>query len=32
MRYAGALSGLGLGYWAKDHLDKRFVFRAHVTS
>jgi len=28
MRYVGALIGLGLGYWAKYHLDKRFVFRA----
>ncbi len=27
MRYVGALIGLGLGYWAKYHLDKRFVFR-----
>jgi len=32
MRYVGALIGLGLGYWAKYHLDKRFVFRTHVTS
>jgi putative flippase GtrA len=30
MRYVGALIGLGLGYWAKYHLDKRFVFRAHA--
>jgi putative flippase GtrA len=30
MRYVGALIGLGLGYWAKYHLDKRFVFGAHV--
>jgi len=28
MRYAGGLIGLGLGYWAKYHLDKRFVFRS----
>ena len=28
MRYVGALIGLGLGYWAKYHLDKRFVFSA----
>jgi putative flippase GtrA len=28
MRYAGALIGLALGYWAKYNLDKRFVFRA----
>jgi putative flippase GtrA len=28
MRYVGGLIGLGLGYWAKYHLDKRFVFRA----
>ena len=27
MRYLGALIGLGFGYWAKYHLDKRFVFR-----
>ena len=27
MRYVGGLIGLGLGYWAKYHLDKRFVFR-----
>jgi len=27
MRYLGAVIGLGLGYWAKYHLDKRFVFR-----
>jgi putative flippase GtrA len=27
MRYVGALIGLTLGYWAKYHLDKRFVFR-----
>lgn len=27
MRYVGALIGLALGYWAKYHLDKRFVFR-----
>jgi putative flippase GtrA len=27
MRYLGALIGLALGYWAKYHLDKRFVFR-----
>jgi putative flippase GtrA len=30
MRYVGALIGLGLGYWAKYHLDKRFVFRTPV--
>jgi len=28
MRYVGGLIGLGLGYWAKYHLDKRFVFRS----
>jgi putative flippase GtrA len=28
LRYLGGLIGLGLGYWAKYHLDKRFVFRA----
>lgn len=27
MRYLGGLIGLALGYWAKYHLDKRFVFR-----
>jgi putative flippase GtrA len=27
MRYLGALIGLAIGYWAKYHLDKRFVFR-----
>src|SRR5258708_14094786 len=27
MRYVGALIGLGLGYCANYHLDKRFVFR-----
>ncbi len=32
MRYAGGLIGLGLGYWAKYHLDKRFVFRAPAPS
>jgi hypothetical protein len=30
MRYVGALIGLGLGYWAKYHLDKRFVFRTQA--
>jgi hypothetical protein len=24
------LIGLGLGYWAKYHLDKRFVFRTQA--
>jgi putative flippase GtrA len=28
LRYLGGLIGLALGYWAKYHLDKRFVFRA----
>jgi putative flippase GtrA len=32
MRYAGGLIGLGLGYWAKYHLDKRFVFRTPAPS
>jgi putative flippase GtrA len=32
MRYLGALIGLGLGYWAKYHLDKRFVFRPQAAS
>ena len=27
LRYLGGLIGLVLGYWAKYHLDKRFVFR-----
>jgi putative flippase GtrA len=27
LRYLGGLIGLILGYWAKYHLDKRFVFR-----
>ncbi len=27
MRYLGALLGLGLGYFLKYHLDKKFVFR-----
>ena len=27
LRYLGGLIGLGIGYWAKYHLDKRFVFR-----
>jgi putative flippase GtrA len=31
-RYLGALIGLGLGYWAKYHLDKRFVFRPQAAS
>jgi putative flippase GtrA len=26
MRELGAALGLGLGYWAKYHLDRRFVF------
>ena len=28
MRYAGAVIGLAIGYFAKYQLDKRFVFRA----
>jgi putative flippase GtrA len=28
MRYVGAVIGLGLGYWVKYNLDKRYVFRA----
>jgi putative flippase GtrA len=28
LRYLGGLIGLGLGYWAKFHLDRHFVFRA----
>lgn len=31
MRYLGALIGLGLGYWAKYNLDKRYVFRARTS-
>ena len=31
MRYLGALIGLGLGYWAKYNLDKRFVFHTRVS-
>ncbi len=30
LRYLGGLIGLVIGYWAKYHLDKRFVFRAAV--
>ncbi len=30
LRYIGGLIGLALGYWAKYHLDKRFVFRTSV--
>ena len=30
LRYLGGLIGLGIGYWAKYHLDKRFVFRPAV--
>ena len=30
LRYLGGLIGLGIGYWAKYHLDKRFVFRTVV--
>lgn len=32
LRYLGGLIGLGLGYWAKYHLDKRFVFGAPAAS
>ena len=32
LRYVGALIGLALGYWAKYHLDKRFVFRVAPAS
>ncbi len=31
MRYVGGLIGLALGYWAKYHLDKRFVFRRQAS-
>ena len=27
LRYFGGIIGLGIGYWMKYHLDKRFVFR-----
>ena len=30
MRYVGALIGLAIGYWAKYHLDKRFVFHTQA--
>jgi putative flippase GtrA len=30
LRYLGGLIGLVIGYWAKYHLDKRFVFRPAV--
>src|SRR5258708_28237388 len=30
MRYVGALIRLDLGYWAKYHLDKRFLFRTQA--
>jgi putative flippase GtrA len=32
LRYLGGLIGLAIGYWAKYHLDKRFVFRASPAS
>ena len=32
LRYLGGLIGLALGYWAKYHLDKRFVFHASIAS
>lgn len=32
LRYLGGLIGLALGYWAKYHLDKRFVFKVAVPS
>lgn len=31
MRYLGGAIGLAIGYFAKYHLDKRFVFRAQIT-
>jgi putative flippase GtrA len=31
MRYLGGIIGLAIGYWAKYHLDKRFVFRTDFT-
>ena len=30
MRYFGGVIGLGIGYWAKYHLDKRYVFRTEA--
>lgn len=30
MRYIGGIIGLSIGYLAKYHLDKRFVFRAEA--
>lgn len=32
LRYLGALIGLAIGYWAKYHLDRRFVFKASTAS
>jgi len=31
MRYLGGVIGLGIGYWTKYHLDKRYVFRSAAT-
>jgi putative flippase GtrA len=28
IRYLGGAIGLGIGYWIKYHLDKRYVFRS----
>ena len=30
MGYRGGLIGLGVGYWAKCHLDKRYVFQSRA--
>lgn len=30
MRYLGGVIGLGIGYFVKYHLDKRYVFRTEV--
>ena len=32
LRYTGGVIGLAIGYIAKYHLDKRFVFRSSVVS
>ncbi|HMU91334.1 MAG TPA: GtrA family protein, partial [Pseudomonadales bacterium] len=31
MRYLGGIIGLAIGYLAKYHLDKRYVFRTQGT-
>ena len=32
LRYLGGLIGLAIGYWAKYHLDKRFVFKPQAAA